>query len=159
DPSVPVVDGNSIWALTFIGLPAAILAVFGLFSRRPGAGLARTLAIGFGLILVGTPATLIAYHVIPGFPYLSPVGRLLPFFVFGLVLLAALGADVLQGLVVRFASPRLATAATVFIAALIVIQAVQAGHYSLAVNPKWQPRTYADLFPETPLIDALTKER
>jgi hypothetical protein len=80
DPSVPrPLTGESVWALTFIGIPAALFALVGFFSRRPGAGLGRSLVAVFVVLMLGTPLTRVAYETVPGFAYLSPLGRLLPF--------------------------------------------------------------------------------
>jgi hypothetical protein len=159
----PAITGDSVWALTFMGLAAAIAALAGLLSRRPGSGLARTLVVVFFLLMVGTALTEVARAVVPGFAYLSPLGRLLPFFALGACLLAAHGLDVLREWAARLAGPRWRPrmpAITGAGAALaILVTAIQLFHYDRDVNPPFQPRQAAFLYPSTPLVKALQRER
>ena len=164
DPAVPKpITGSNVWALTFIGIPAAFFALLGLFSRRPGAGVARTLVVLFALLMLGSPLTRVAYSVVPGFAYLSPLGRLLPFLNFGLAMLAALGVDVAGNLIRRFARapwrPRALTAFAVVAVVAIAIEAYQSMSFSLDVNPPFQPRTAAYLYPRLPLIGTLQADQ
>src|SRR3954454_142863 len=57
DATPPLITGDSVWALTFMGLAAAVAALAGLVSRRPGAGLGRTVCAVFFLLMVGTALT------------------------------------------------------------------------------------------------------
>jgi Bacterial membrane protein YfhO len=152
-------DGNTVWAVTFLGVPAGLLAIVGLFSRRGGTGLGRTVAILFFLAVVGTPVTDFGRAFVPGFAYIVPLGRLLPFFTFGAVLLAAAGLDTLGGLVDRFvpASRRRAgqVAFTTVVVAALALQTWQLVHYDRGINPPFEPRDNAHQFPRTPLIAAL----
>jgi hypothetical protein len=160
DRGVPGPLGVTIFRLAFIGLPVALLGLGGLLTRRrPGAGLARALVLVFGLAVIGTPVTWLAYHLVPGVAYLRPIGRLLPFFTLGLVLAAALGLDALRDRVARWGPerhrPRALTAFTVLAVALCAVEAWQVGGFSRDVSPPFHPRTAALLYPPTPLTGAL----
>jgi hypothetical protein len=160
DPGVPQpLTGDGVWALTFLGIPAALLALVGFFSRRPGTGLGRWLVVLFVLLMLGTPLTRVAYETVPGFPYLSPMGRLLPFAALGAVILAAVGLDVTRDALLRRTSSRRWAGAVAVGAAVVVIavQAWQVMDFSHDVNPPFQPRQTAYLYPGTGLLDALSE--
>ncbi|MCW2993273.1 MAG: Protein of unknown function, rane YfhO [Conexibacter sp.] len=159
DGSPPLITGDNVWALTFLGLPALVAALAGLFSRRRGTGLGRTIVVVFFLLMVGTVFTEVARALVPGFAYLSPLGRLLPFFAFGAVLLAGIGVDTLRDALVRLARPELRrkvlTGFTVVAALALALEAWQLIHYDRQINPPFQPRKASMLYPKTPLIAAL----
>jgi hypothetical protein len=155
--NVPVLTGNTIWTLLFIGWAGGALVLVGLVSRRQGAWLGRSLALAFMAILLGTPATWLAYHLIPGFPYIAPIGRVTPYAAFGGVILAAIGADVVLGLIRRLSRRELPS--VVLGVALIGLQVWQLAPFDRGVNAPFQPRTSAFLFPETPMIGALASDR
>jgi hypothetical protein len=160
DDDVPrPVTGDSVWALTFVGWPVALLALIGCFTRRPGTGLARWLVLVFFLLVVGTPATRVAYELVPGFAYLSPLGRLLPFLSFGIVLLAALGLDAARERLAALAAPprraRVAAALGAVAVLLVAVEAWQVASYSRDANPPFQPRDAAYLYPRSQLENAL----
>jgi LPXTG-motif cell wall-anchored protein len=161
DAPLPL-TGDNVWALTYVGVPVALLALLGLFSRREGSGLGRSLVVVFSLFVVGTPLTRAGYEVIPGFAYLSPLGRLLPFLAFGVVLLAAVGLDTLRALVRRHTPAarreHVLVAFTVVALASVVLEAWQTIRYARAVNPPFQPRERAYLFPPTGMIQGLQAE-
>ena len=148
-PPLPL-TGNSVWTLLFLGTAGGVLMLVGLVSRRPGAWLGRTLLLVFLALILGTRVTWLAYHVVPGFAYISPLGRLTPFAAFGGVLLTALGFDVVRSLLGRRPLP-VAAAATL----LIGLQAWQLATFDRSVNPPYQPRKAAFLYPATGLTRAL----
>jgi hypothetical protein len=153
------VTGASVWALTFVGWPVALFALFGFFTRRAGSGIGRWLVVVFFLLIVGTPLTHAAYELVPGFAYLSPLGRLLPFFSFGVVLLAAVGLDAARAWLARLARARRGTAFATVVAGvavlLVAVEAWQIARYSRDANPPFQPREAAYLYPRTGLENAL----
>jgi hypothetical protein len=160
DATPPSISGETIWTLTFLGLPIVVAAVAGCFSRRPGTGLGRSIVVVFFLMMGGTFLTEIARAVVPGFAFISPLGRLLPFFAFGAILLAAIGVDTLGGLARRWLRFPLAMPIVIAIAVLAVsAEAWQSIKYDRDVNPPFQPRTASQLYPKTPLIASLQRSR
>ena len=160
DASPPALSGETIWTLTFLGLPIVIAALAGFFSRRPGSGLGRSLVVVFFLLIAGTFLTEIARVIVPGFAYISPLGRLLPFLTFGVIVLAAVGVDTLRDVAGRFLRPQLATRLIVGLAVVAVgVTAWQSISYDRDVNPPFQPRRTPFLYPRTPLIASLQRNR
>jgi hypothetical protein len=153
------VTGDSVWLLTFVGWPVALFALIGCFTRRPGTGLARWLVLVFFLLMAGTPATRVAYELVPGFAYLSPLGRLLPFLSFGVVLLAAAGLDSARERLTALVHPqrraRTAAALGAIALLLVAVEAWQVARYSRDANPPFQPRDAAFLYPRSALEGAL----
>ena len=82
--------------LLFVGTPAALLAVVAVVARPRGALLGIVLGLVTFLVTVGTPATWIAYHLLPGFDQFRPLGRALFLWAFAVAILGGLGLDVLQ---------------------------------------------------------------
>ena len=160
DATPPSISGETIWTLTFLGLPVVVAAVAGCLSRRPGTGLGRSIVVVFFLMMGGTFLTEIARAVVPGFAYISPLGRLLPFFAFGAIVLAGIGVDTLGGLARRWLRFPLSMPIVIAIAVLAVsAEAWQSIKYDRDVNPPFQPRTASLLYPKTPLIASLQASR
>lgn len=160
DASPPPITGESVWTLTFLGLPIVIAALAGFFSRRPGAGLGRSIVVVFFLLIASTFLTEAARVIVPGFAYISPLGRLLPFFAFGAIVLAGIGVDTVRDLAARWLSPQLATRLVMAIFVLgVFCEAWQSIDYDRDVNPPFQPRTPSLLYPRTPLIASLQSSR
>ena len=153
-PSPPAITGRTIWTLLFLGSAGGVLLLVGLVSRRPGAWLGRSVTLVFVVLILATPLTWLAYHVIPGFAFLTPLGRLMPLAALGAVILAALGADALLDLVRRLPR-RVELATSVLGTALVLLQAFQLAAYDRQVNPGFQAREQRVMFPPTPLLDAL----
>ncbi len=146
----------------FVGLAAALLAVIGLFVRRPGSGLGRGLVVGLFLFTVGTPVTWLALRVVPQLGALNGFGRALFLFDLGVAVLAGLGLDAVLGALrrrTRRDAGRKPARALLMLPALLTAlclgaTATQLITYGRRVNPPFQPRTDAELFPSTPAIDA-----
>lgn len=152
----PPVEGNRLLLrqLAFTGTATVALAFAGLFRRAPGAGLGRALAILSPLVAFGGPLTVIALHAVPPLREFRPLGRLYLFFGLGVVLLAALGIDLLLRGWRR--APR---AAAAVVLAITAVTAVELGAFGRHANPDFAPRTAANLFPDTPLVHALRDDR
>ena len=167
-PSVP---GDSIWGATaalmngtvFVGTATALLAVVGLFQRRPGSGLGRSLAVGLFLFTIGSPVTWVALHAVPRLSALDGRGRTFFLWDLGLAVLGGLGLDaVLRWLRTRSrarAPGRAGRAWPALMGSVAVVciatTAAQLLFHGRRVNPPFQERRAADLFPRTPAIDAV----
>jgi hypothetical protein len=161
-PPLPVTMGT-MHQMAFAGTATALLAVVGALSRRPGGLLGRALAAGVFAVAVGTPATWIAYHVIPGFQVFRPYSRLLIFWTFAVTLLGGLGLDAVVRALWRRRDPsslrpsmaqRLRKPlAAMIIAVAVVTTAYQLGRYGRDVNPPFVKDARASsLYRPTPLI-------
>jgi hypothetical protein len=175
-------SGELLHELVFVGTPAALLALIGVLGRRPGAALGVVIAAVTFLVTVGTPATWLAYHGLPGFEHFRPLGRALFLWCFAISLLGGLGLDAVQRWsdrpsVALLARLRLArrggrleqwlrgrshvlriSAAAVGVAAIAVTM-LQLIPYAREINPPFQPRDEAFLYPETVAVRALYRDR
>jgi hypothetical protein len=161
--------------MVFVGTPVAALAIVGFLRRAPGTALGRWLALGTLLVTIGTAALWIPYHLVPGFAYFRPLGRALFLWCFAVALLGGIGLD---GLVRWSRRPRLprstgervtrtlirhrgavGAAALVVGVGAIAWTADQLIVYGRKINPPFQPRRAAYLYPETPAVNALLRER
>ncbi|MGH2768310.1 MAG: hypothetical protein ACRDIF_05055, partial [Actinomycetota bacterium] len=91
-PAVPITEGR-MHEMVFVGTATLAFAALGALQRRPGTGLARILAAAVLLVALDTPALWLAFHLIPGFGYFRPLGRLLYLFSFAVALLGGIGLD------------------------------------------------------------------
>jgi Bacterial membrane protein YfhO len=149
----------------FVGIVPFGLAFVGFLRRRPGAALGRWLAAVTFLFVIGTPIiTWLGYQFIPGMSRISTTGYLLWVFDLGMVILAALGLDLVidwSARIVRHVGSRVVNvglAASVVALAVglgaVGTTAVQLVHYAQHVNPPFSPRRSALLYPATPAIVA-----
>lgn len=149
--------------MAFAGTLTFLLAVIGLFRRRPATALGAPMVAGTIAVAVGTPLTWLVFHAVPGMSSFHEYGRLFFLSSFGICLLAASGADTLAQRTSRWRQGRRhghrqrrwrpAAGAAVWAACgLTVAQVLWYGH---RVNPPFQDRRQALVFPETPLIRSL----
>jgi len=143
--------------MTFVGTATVLLAFVGLFRKGPG----RTFAIVLGLVLflvaVGTPATWLAYHLVPAMNVFRPYSRFTLWWVFAIAVLGGLGLDRALEAAHRRVDPRtrLGLVASTVAVSLLGVTSVQLFRYGRETNPPFQPRTSALLYPTTPLIGAI----
>jgi len=151
-PELPATDRTLNNALWFVGWVPLLLAPLAL-TRRDGRG-ALVTALALALYVLGTPLTWLGTQLIPGLAYFRPLGRML--FVWALLwaIVAAIGADRL----LRWLPARLPAARrwTPIVGALLLLgTAAPLIGYGRAINPPFQPRTAAALYPPTPLVERL----
>ncbi len=159
-PEVPPTEALLNGGAVFVGTASVGLALIGLVSRRPGWVLGAAITLGTLLVCTGTPLDVIPYNVVPGFQYLTRLGRMLVFWCFGIALLAGLGLDALLRLSSRQRRlSSLPTVACVLASVGIVSVAYQTMTVARALNPPFQPRDTRYLYPVTPAIAALTADR
>lgn len=168
-PPLPI-TAPRMHEMAFAGTVPACLAIIGFFARRPGAWLGRILLVATFAIVLGTPLTWLAYQVIPGFHQFRPYSRLLFLACFAVALLAGFGLDGVcrwsrraPSLFRSNRNPLLATERARRITAVAAVVAVaatalQVVRYGRDVNPPFEPRREALLFPATALIDAVRHE-
>lgn len=156
--SLPLTADKLLSSTVFVGTPTAVLALVGAVVRRKGSGLGGAAAVGTVLLTVGTPLTWAAYHLIPGFGFLRPLGRLQFLFGFGVAVLAALGLDALTGTVARRPGRAFRRGAPVLAAACLAVTTAQLLWYGRQVTPPFSPRQAALLYPPTELIGALERD-
>jgi hypothetical protein len=158
-PSSEIVSADLLHELVFVGSAAALLAVVGAVSRRPGALLGVLLVVVTFLVTIGTPVTWFAYTFVPGFEHFRPLGRALFLWCFGIALLGGLGLDALQRWTAgrRFRTLELAVGAIGLVAVAATL--FQLIPYGRKINPPFQPRDEAFLYPETAAVKALYRDR
>ena len=147
----------------FVGTATAMLAAVGLFLRRPGSALGRSLTVILFLFTIGTPFATLVLLVIPQLNALNGFGRTLFLWNLGLAVLGGLGLDallrVLRARAARAADVSLRrrwTGSAVAVAAVcIVVTGAQLLQYGRNANPPFQDRSEAALFPTTPGIEAV----
>ena len=165
-PGVPAEVFQAAYALVtrpvFVGTATAVLAIFGLFQRRPGAALGRALVVGLFLYTVGTPLTWLANHLVPSLSALRGYGRSLFLWDLGVAILGGLGLD--AGL--RWFGRRRADEAPsgrrwagrvlpgCVAATCILATGIQLVVHGRHVNPPFQSRQAASLYPPTPATEA-----
>lgn len=160
--AVRVIIGGQV----FVGTATAVLAAVGLFLRRPGSGLGRALVVILFLFTVGTPVTDLALLLIPQLNALNGFGRALFLWTLGLAVLGGLGLDALLRLLrARAASAPDASVGQMWSASAVAVVAVcvaVTGAQLLAhgrnVNPPFQDRSEAALYPTTPGLEAARSE-
>ncbi|MCZ7527336.1 MAG: YfhO family protein [Acidimicrobiia bacterium] len=161
--------------MAFAGTATGVLALVGAVQRRRGAGLGRGILLAVALVTLGTPASWVAYHLVPGLDRLFPLGRALFLWCFAVALLAGLGLDAVIGrlrvwgaVALRMPSGTLAdgrrtrralrAGGAVVILAVVGGSAVQLVWYGRRVNPRSSPGTRHCSSPTTPVLDALSRE-
>jgi hypothetical protein len=142
----------------FGGTAVAVLALLGFGIRRPGAWLARLVALGTLLVALGTPVLALPYWLLPGFDNLKPLGRVLFLFAFAVAVLAAFGLDAVSAWLPRRSHGRTAAALTILlpvaaIGATLVQLRVYAG--DVLHSQKAKPELS---YPATPLVERLQHE-
>jgi hypothetical protein len=150
----------------FVGTATAVLAAVGLFLRRPGSGLGRSLVVILFLFTVGTPLTALVLLLIPQLNALNGLGRSLFLWVLGLAVLGGLGLDALLRLLdsraARAADVRVrrrwSASAVAIVAVCIAVTGAQLLPYGRDVNPPFQDRSEAALFPTTPGLEVVRSE-
>jgi hypothetical protein len=176
------ISADLMHQMVFVGTPVAALALVGILRRAPGTALGRWLAIATLLVTTGTAALWIPYHLLPGFAYFRPLGRALFLWCFAVALLGGLGLDGIIGwsrkpglgrlearlspaLRARLSDLRTGYQPTILVFALIigigsvVWTADQLIPYGRKINPPFQPRRSAYLFPRTPAVNALLSDQ
>jgi uncharacterized membrane protein YhaH (DUF805 family) len=167
----PPVPKGSIWAAAkvlvsgtvFVGTATVLLAVVGLFRRRPGSGLGRGLVVVLFLFTIGSPVTWAALHVVPRLSALDGRGRALFLWDLGVAMLGGLGLDALLGWIRARPGPPVArhegrterVLAASLAAACIAVTGAQLIVHGRRVNPPFPRREAAHLFPSTPAIEAV----
>ena len=168
-PATPITPQSLFAGQVFVGTLTALFAVGALFLRRPGTGLGRVVAIGTALFALGTPFAWLVFNLAPGFDSLQGLGRSLFLFCFAVALLGGIGLDATVGWLQRpngpfrrrswprwLAAVRTRQAIAIGLAAVcITVTAAQLLGYGRSVNPPFQRRDAADLYPSTPAVDAV----
>jgi len=152
-----------LFQMPWAGTLVAILAVAGLISRRPGVILSASLAcIGF-IMPVLHPLGNLAFFLIPTLRYVSGLGRLFFIPVLGLCLLAGVGLERLQSVLVRLMCRRRGSQAQhirhfvgwVLPTLVVGATAAQLIPYGLGLNPAYVSQSESALYPETPALAVL----
>ena len=143
---------NGLW---FVGWLPLALAPFAL-ARRAGRWWLLA-ALTLAPYVVGTPLTWLGTQFVPGLAYFRPLGRMLFVWALALAIGGALGYDMLARLLIgRWPTLRRPIAGLGILITLLT--ATQLIGYGRAINPPFQPRTTAALYPHTPLIERLLAE-
>ena len=160
-PSGLVTSDDMNTNMVYMGVPAVFLALVGAFRRKPGAALGRTLAVVTALVVLGTPLTWLAYHLIPGFGFFRPLGRALFLWNFAIAILSGLGLDVTIASLRRhtYQLGQRVDVATVIGCLAILLTAIQCAQYGRNINPPFHPRERRYLYPVTPEVRALLSEK
>lgn len=158
-PDTPLTVTTLINQQVFVGTATAVLAVAGFLVRRPGAWLGRCVVVVMFLYLLRTPVTWAAYHLVPGLKGLTGFGRALFLWDFGLALLGGLGLDtVLRALRRRRPGDHRRALCAALAGVCVLASGAQLLRYARHVNPPFQERDRAQLYPRTPATEALRAE-
>jgi hypothetical protein len=167
-PSLPATEATLNRQAVYVGGAVAVFALVALVAlplRRPGAWLGRVLLVGTLLVCGGTVLAAIPYHLVPGFSFLTQLGRMLDFWCFAVALLGGLGLDyalqVARRLSRRASGGRrqaIELVAAGVAAFAIALTAYQTMSYARSVNPPFERRSSADLYPVTPAIAAIQRD-
>ncbi len=143
--------------MLFAGTPTVLLALLAVGRRSALSGLGLALAAVGLLVMVGTPLAWLPYRLLPGFDNFRPLARLAFVFLFGLVILAACGAD---ALLCRYGTTATWRGRSVLalIALAIAVIAVQDLRLAREVLPTQSAAPDA-VVPATPLVRALEANR
>ena len=151
-PAASPVTELDMHQLAYVGRLVAVLALIGVFSRLRGVWFGCALALGTFLVATDTVVLKWIYAVFPQFSFFSPLGRLLNFFDFGIILLGAAGLET----VLRWLPRRRGRAIAVIL--IVGLTSAELVVYARRVNPEFPPREDRFSFPRTPLIRSLGPE-
>lgn len=165
---LPDSEGISVASLNagqlFGGTITMLLAAVGVACRRRGRWLGAGLVAVTVATTVGGPLTYAAFHTVALYRYFRPYGRATLVVALGLVVLAAIGLDVLLSLLRRADEPAPAGsrrwplgATTTVASAVLAVTALQLVVHGHDVSGTFVPRG-ADPLAETPLL-AAARER
>jgi len=170
-PAIPR-DARRVSALlfnqVFVGTATACFAIVGLTRRHPGRGLGAALVVVLFLFATGSVVARAMYFGVPFLSRLAGAGRGIFVFDLGLAILGGLGLDIAVGALRRVGPVMTAVrwpgtsslslgevAAAVLTTVCVVFTSVQLLSYGRRVNPPFQSRESAALFPSTPVVDAV----
>lgn len=166
-PPLPVTQGR-MHEMAFAGTATGLLAIGGFFLRRRGALAGAVILVVAFAVALGTPATWLAYQVVPGFKIFRPYSRLLVFAAFAIAVLGGVGLDALWRRSQRRSRSlphggddraSLGHRAMVLVSVVVIgATALQLGRYGRDVNPPFVPRGVDAYFGPTPLTQALQRE-
>ncbi len=170
---LPVTAEHLVRRMAFVGLPVFLLALVGLAQRRrAGATFARALLLIVALIAAGTPLAWVAYQAIPGMRNFQWMGRALFFWGFGMAILAGIGLDATFGWARAPHTPHarctgwlqrharaVGIGARLLATVAIGASVAQLGVYGRQINPPFEERDAANLYPQTPLIRAILDDQ
>ncbi|MEW6207223.1 MAG: YfhO family protein [Acidobacteriota bacterium] len=145
--------------LLFLGTPTALLALIGFWRKHPMVSYARALALVTLAIAVGTPVTWLAFKLLPGFAHLKPLARALFPFNFAVAILAAFGLEALLRHRLKVWRLRLKIPWPYALACLLLAVVVAQMYLFGKKVIRYQPNDPDYLFPETPLIQNLKKDK
>ncbi len=151
-PELMATDRTLNYRLWFVGWVPLLLAPFAL--RRWGGRWWLLVAGGLALYVLGTPLTRLGTQLVPGLAYFRPLGRMLFVWALAWAIVAALGYDGF-GRWLGARRPGWRRALPALGLALVALTAAQLIGYGRAINPPFQQRTAAALYPPTPLIERL----
>lgn len=166
--STPLTVNGLNREMAFAGAITGALALIGLLSRRPGAGLGRTFVVLAGLGAIGGPVTWLLYHTNPMMRIDGSYGRLLQWWSFGVALLGGLGLDrLLQWLRrswtrrVRLTRRQRRSSANKWVfgvaGVVLLASAVQLLVTARDLSPSFDRAGQSRPFPRTSLISAITR--
>jgi hypothetical protein len=169
--SSPRVTVDEMHEMAYVGRLVAILAVIGFATRFPIAWFGRVLTVVTFLIATDTILLKWIYAVVPQFSFFSPLGRLLNFFDFGVIILGSAGFEALLQWLRKKSRFRFDGAPTdrrgkwiqsltipAVVALVVGVTAVELTVYGRQINPEFAPREPRFDFPRTPLITRLAAE-
>ena len=149
---------NAYHVALYAGPAVALLAFVGVWTRRPGAWLARVLAALTLIVVLATPALALPYLSVPGFDNFKPLGRALFLVAFAVAMLAAFGLDRVSGWIQRLIGGQRGARASLLVGlTAVVLTVISMRVYSAGVMHDQAP-TAQQTFPETPLVARLRQD-
>ncbi len=145
-------DPGSLFALNWCGRVVLVLAIVGLLHRGKLRWVALVLALTFTLLPIMPVLVKIGWYVVPPLRAVSGFGRLTFLATFGLVILSALGFQVLHNALAKALTMRpyrrntMLHAATALAVMAILVELLP---FARAVNPDFLDRSDNPLYPET----------
>src|SRR5262249_59901868 len=127
--------------MAYVGRIVALLAAIGFLSARRGVWFGRLLAAMTFLVATDTILLKWIYAVFPQFSFFSPLGRLLNFFDFAVIILGAAGLETLMNARLKPSRSRMMlrpsrSLMTALAFMLIVVTALELVVYARKVNPE-----------------------